>query len=102
MHALGAQPHRERVRLTPHTPQEWQGAGAIPKSSLVFPLFIVDDDSARQPIAAMPGQFRWGASRLGVRGPARVTGRWGAAAATVVAAATAAAADLRSPTPQLQ
>lgn len=33
-------------------------------SSLVWPLFIVDDDNAKQEISSMPGQFRWGVNRL--------------------------------------
>jgi delta-aminolevulinic acid dehydratase/porphobilinogen synthase len=50
--------------------QEWQGSSALPKTSLVFPLFIVEDDGAQQPIATMPGQYRWGSKRLQVRRPA--------------------------------
>ena len=46
------------------TLRAWHGAGAIAPTSLVYPLFIVDDDDARQPIGAMPGQCRWGVRRL--------------------------------------
>lgn len=47
------------------TVQAWQGAGPVPPTCLVYPLFIVDDDGARQEIGAMPGQARWGVDRLG-------------------------------------
>lgn len=38
--------------------------GAITPDSLMWPLFVVDDDDAKQEIGAMPGQFRWGVNRL--------------------------------------
>jgi porphobilinogen synthase len=42
------------------------GPAASPsKSALVWPLFLLSGDaSAKQPIASMPGQFRWGVARL--------------------------------------
>jgi porphobilinogen synthase len=30
----------------------------------MFPLFIVEDDNAKQEIKAMPGQFRWGCNSV--------------------------------------
>jgi porphobilinogen synthase len=46
--------------------QDWacEGANVLPKSALVWPLFVLQDDGAKQPIAAMPGQCRWGSGRL--------------------------------------
>ncbi len=46
--------------------QAWSSecATAIPATSLVWPLFIVDDDDAKQEIGAMPDQCRWGVNRL--------------------------------------
>lgn len=38
--------------------------GAVPPASLVWPLFLVDADDAVEPIASMPGQYRWGVGRL--------------------------------------
>ena len=48
------------------TLQAWssEGASTLPPSSLVWPLFLLDDATARQPIASLPGQCRWGVSRL--------------------------------------
>lgn len=48
------------------TLQAWssEGASHLPPSSLVWPLFLLDDPDARQPIASLPGQCRWGVSRL--------------------------------------
>ena len=48
------------------TLQQWQSGLPLAKGALVFPLFIVDDASAKQPIVSMPGQFRWGVDRLQV------------------------------------
>jgi porphobilinogen synthase len=46
--------------------QEWQSEGcmSIAKSSLVYPLFIVENDDSKQAISAMPSQYRWGVNRL--------------------------------------
>ena len=48
------------------TLQSWssEGASHLPRTSLVWPLFLLDDPAARQPIASLPGQCRWGVSRL--------------------------------------
>ena len=65
--------------LIPHTPLHkhrlhpayshsllhlWHSDAPLLSHHLVFPLFIVDDDEAKQPIASLPGQFRWGVHRL--------------------------------------
>lgn len=42
----------------------WHSPAPLAASSLVFPLFVVDDDDAKQVIGSMPGQFRWGVNRL--------------------------------------
>ena len=46
------------------TLRAWQSAPALAASSLVYPLFIVAGDNDRQEIPSMPGQSRWGVSRL--------------------------------------
>ena len=45
----------------------WSSAhsDAIPPASLVWPLFLLEDAGAKQAIGSMPGQHRWGVSRLG-------------------------------------
>jgi porphobilinogen synthase len=42
-----------------------QHADAIPPAALVWPLFLLEDASAKQAIPSMPGQYRWGCARLG-------------------------------------
>ena len=37
---------------------------SIPASSLCWPLFLLEDSGAKQAIASMPGQHRWGSGRL--------------------------------------
>ena len=37
---------------------------AVPASSLVWPLFLLEDAGAKQAIGSMPGQYRWGCDRL--------------------------------------
>lgn len=54
------------------TLQAWQSPGPIPKTSLVYPLFVLDGDpDAKQDIPSMPGQSRWGVNRLcdALKGP---------------------------------
>jgi porphobilinogen synthase len=43
---------------------KWHSPGKITPDSLMYPLFVTDDDNAMQPIGAMPGQYRWGVNRL--------------------------------------
>lgn len=58
-----------RIELHPGYGHEvlrlWQSDGGPAAGRLVWPLFVTDDDRAREPIAAMPGQYRWGVDRLG-------------------------------------
>ena len=42
-----------------------QHADAVPAAALVWPLFLLPDAAAKQAIASMPGQHRWGVGRLG-------------------------------------
>ncbi len=42
----------------------WQTAGGPSPDRLIWPLFVVESPRAREPIPSMPGQFRWGVSRL--------------------------------------
>lgn len=46
--------------------QSWasEHADVLPKSSLCWPLFVLEDDNAKQEIKSMPGQHRWGVNRL--------------------------------------
>ena len=46
--------------------QSWSSdhAAHLPPQALVWPLFLLDDPTARQPIPSMPGQCRWGVDRL--------------------------------------
>ena len=43
----------------------WHDPTTPETARIVYPVFVTDDDNAREPIAAMPGQFRWGVNRLG-------------------------------------
>lgn len=38
--------------------------GKVTPDNLMYPLFVTDDDDAKQAIGAMPGQYRWGVNRL--------------------------------------
>ncbi|MBU4461155.1 MAG: porphobilinogen synthase, partial [Verrucomicrobia bacterium] len=66
-----------RVELHPGYGHEvlraWQADGGPAAERLVWPLFVADRDDAREPIAAMPGQNRWGVARLreALEGPVR-------------------------------
>jgi len=66
-----------RVELHPGYGHEvlraWQADGGPAADRLVWPLFVADRDDAREPIAAMPGQSRWGVARLreALEGPVR-------------------------------
>lgn len=42
----------------------WQADGGPSPDRLVWPLFVTEGDRSREPIMSMPGQFRWGVSRL--------------------------------------
>ncbi|MCX7818441.1 MAG: porphobilinogen synthase [Kiritimatiellae bacterium] len=57
-----------RVELHPGYSHEilrvWQADGGPAPNRLVWPLFVTDKPGAREPIEAMPGQFRWGVGRL--------------------------------------
>lgn len=47
------------------TVRSWQGTNyKITANSLMYPLFIVDSEDALQPIASMPGIFRFGINKL--------------------------------------
>jgi porphobilinogen synthase len=43
----------------------WQAEGSIEAHRLVYPVFVTEGRNAKEEIAAMPGQFRWSADRLG-------------------------------------
>ncbi|MBM4154607.1 MAG: porphobilinogen synthase [Lentisphaerae bacterium] len=66
-----------RVELHPgcghETLRAWQADGPPAADRLVWPLFVTDRDDACEPIAAMPGQHRWGVGRLreALDGPVR-------------------------------
>ncbi len=57
-----------RIELHPGYGHEilrvWQADGGPAANRLVWPLFVTDKPAAREPIEAMPGQFRWGIGRL--------------------------------------
>ncbi|KAJ1924987.1 Aminolevulinate dehydratase [Tieghemiomyces parasiticus] len=42
----------------------WQGPGALTKASLIYPIFVSDNPSAKEEIKSLPGQCRWGVRRL--------------------------------------
>jgi len=42
----------------------WQADGGPSPDRLIWPLFVADGRRVREPIAAMPGQCRWGVDRL--------------------------------------
>ncbi len=44
--------------------RRWQTSGGLDAARLVYPLFVTDRPGAREPIAAMPGQYRWGMDRV--------------------------------------
>ncbi len=44
--------------------RSWQGERTPEPWRLIYPLFVSDRPNACEPIAAMPGQFRWGADRV--------------------------------------
>ncbi|KAB5588275.1 Delta-aminolevulinic acid dehydratase [Ceratobasidium theobromae] len=44
--------------------REWQSRRSLTKSMLMYPIFVTDDPQAEVPIAALPGQKRWGVDRL--------------------------------------
>jgi delta-aminolevulinic acid dehydratase/porphobilinogen synthase len=46
--------------LTAH----WSSDNAITAKSLVFPVFVVENDDDKQAITAMPGQYRYGVNTL--------------------------------------
>jgi porphobilinogen synthase len=45
-------------------PRGWQAEADLAAHHLVYPLFVAGDPDAREDIAAMPGQARWGVNRL--------------------------------------
>ncbi|KAI0230032.1 Aminolevulinate dehydratase [Massospora cicadina] len=52
------------------TLREWQTGKSISKSSLIYPIFVSDQDDLQESIASLPGQFRWGLGKLeGFIGP---------------------------------
>ncbi|KAJ9078956.1 Aminolevulinate dehydratase [Entomophthora muscae] len=46
------------------TLREWQVGKTISKSCLIYPIFVSDQDDLQEPIASLPGQFRWGINKL--------------------------------------
>ncbi|KAI9347985.1 hypothetical protein DFJ73DRAFT_449149 [Zopfochytrium polystomum] len=48
------------------TLRAWQSAEGktLTKSSLIYPVFVLDDDNATEEITTMPGQFRYGVNKL--------------------------------------
>mmetsp|Transcript_57361 Transcript_57361/g.95324 ORF Transcript_57361/g.95324 Transcript_57361/m.95324 type:complete len:387 (-) Transcript_57361:492-1652(-) len=44
--------------------RSWQRQSTLKKSDLVYPIFVCDEANAKQPIASMPEQHRWGVNRL--------------------------------------
>ncbi len=42
----------------------WQAGASLAAHDLVYPLFVTDRSRVREPIAAMPGQHRWGVGRV--------------------------------------
>jgi porphobilinogen synthase len=44
---------------------QYEGSGQVlSASNIVFPIFVTDDDDAKQEIKALPGQYRWGVNKL--------------------------------------
>ena len=44
--------------------REWQRESSLKKSDLIYPIFVCDEDDAKQEIKSMPEQYRWGINRL--------------------------------------
>lgn len=55
--------HRLHSALSHPLLRRWH-TPTIDPSQLVYPLFIVEDEFAKESIAALPGQHRWGLRRL--------------------------------------
>ena len=67
--------HRLHAAYSAPLLQAWSSAPPVAAAQLVWPLFLVEDEAARQPIAALPGQSRWGCGEARLRealeGPVR-------------------------------
>lgn len=46
------------------TTRAWQAERTLQKTSLMYPIFIIDDPDKVEPIPSMPGQYRWGLNKL--------------------------------------
>jgi porphobilinogen synthase len=42
----------------------WTGTPVLSKQSLMFPIFITDEEFAVEPIESLPGQSRWGPGKV--------------------------------------
>ena len=56
--------HRLHPAYSHNLLQLWQSDFVLSAHDLVFPIFVTDAVDAKQPIASMPGQFRWSVDRL--------------------------------------
>lgn len=46
--------------------RDWQQLSVkYDATNLVFPIFVLDQDGLKNPIASMPGQFQWSVDKLG-------------------------------------
>ncbi|KAJ1957441.1 Aminolevulinate dehydratase [Dispira parvispora] len=46
------------------TQRLWQRKHTLTKAALIYPIFISDVPDAKEPIGALPNQYRWGVDRL--------------------------------------
>ena len=44
--------------------EHWQSESTVDRESLVFPLFVTDNDDAMDAIPSLPGRFQIGVNRL--------------------------------------
>jgi porphobilinogen synthase len=57
--------HLLHPSLSHDTMKTWQAAGReVTASSLMFPIFVAQEANAKEAVASLPGQYRWGVDRL--------------------------------------
>lgn len=61
---MSSSSHRLHAAFHTATLKAWQSEVSVRATDLLYPVFVVEDDQAEQPIASLPGQSRWGVARL--------------------------------------
>jgi len=56
--------HMLHPSLAHPTIKKWQDEITLTADNLVYPIFVTDQDGAKEEIKALPGQFRWGPDRV--------------------------------------